>query len=107
MNWIETIKSCGRAARTVFANHSQKNKKATAVAFAAALYSKVCLLPDEPVTVEAGVRRRGWCADTAHRMVSSATAAAKHIVMHEMIIDWMNFALGRIGRDRKDVIAIR
>jgi hypothetical protein len=107
VNWIETIKSCGRAALIVFAKYSQKNRKAHAVTLAAALYSRVCLLPDEPVVVEAGARMMGWCAATAHRIESSAAAAAKHIVMHERIIDWMNFARGRIGSDKNDVIAIR
>ncbi len=63
--------------------------------------------PEDPVLVEAGVRRMGWCAETAVRIESSDTAAAKHTVMQERIMDWQNFALGRIGSARNDVMAIK
>lgn len=74
---------------------------------AAALYCRDCVLPEEPVEEDPGAANADCRADTAQRICNNEMAAAKQVLSTETVIFWTNFARGRIGRERIDMIDIR
>lgn len=91
----------------MFARYKLKNNQAATVTLAAVLYSRACVLPEEPVDVDPGAGIGDSRADTAQRICNNEMAAATQVLNTVTVIFWINLARGRIGRDRIDKIDMR